>query len=236
VPVGVLGKHVIIRVLDHARPVAHITKSGDDLVDIAEILFDRNIVPVGFEYPIVMSFEQDLASFGADRLEMARGDAFSGNAGLLAMIEFGEYRIEGGSRVFDEIVGARPIQQAAALIEVVGARLGSDQPLAAVQEMIPGRARDSLLSYIAAQAARLPMPLKPLDDLGALAVSDKWPVDVADEADIDLAARVGNREKNSLGSRRAASRRLGYVHILRTDNWRRRSAAGCTQIRIEPSE
>src|SRR5262249_37740146 len=58
-----------------------------------------------------------------------------------------------------------------------------------------GGARDPLLSDIAAQAARLPMPLEPLDDLGALAVSDKWPVNVPDKTDIDLAARVRNREK-----------------------------------------
>ena len=72
VPIGVLGEHVIKSVLDHPRPVARVTESGDRFIDIAEILFYRNIVPVSFEYPIVVPFEQDLAGFGADRLEMAR--------------------------------------------------------------------------------------------------------------------------------------------------------------------
>src|ERR1051325_4534269 len=71
VGVGVLRQHVFVCLLDHPAPKTGIGKSFDYVVNVAEILPNGDVVAIRLEYAVVVAFQQDLASLGADRLEMA---------------------------------------------------------------------------------------------------------------------------------------------------------------------
>src|SRR5713101_1881507 len=111
-----------------------------------------------------MSFEQDLAGLGADRLEMARRYAFAGNLARLIAVKSVEHLGEAGAAVLEQIVVPGPVQQAASLVEVIGARLGPDQRLATIQKKVPLFTRQPLLADVTAQTPRFAVSVEPLDD------------------------------------------------------------------------
>src|ERR1051325_5997035 len=99
---------------------------------------------VRLEDAVVLAFQQDLAGFGADRFEVTRRDAFSGNLGRPTTEEALKNLVEARGPVLEKIVVARAIQQPPALVQVIGARLGADQRIAAVEKTVPFRARQPL--------------------------------------------------------------------------------------------
>src|SRR5438045_3259604 len=95
--------------------------------------------------------------------------------------------VERGGPVLVQIISARPVEHPSALVEVIGAGFGADQRLAAIEKQVPFLARQAALSDVAAQATRRSVPLEPFDDVGAFAIAEERPIDIAGKTDIDVA-------------------------------------------------
>src|SRR6476619_3876677 len=85
--ISVLRHYIVVGLFDHALPVACITVSLEDLVAVAEILADRDIVTVRFEDTVVVALEQNLAGPRPDRFEVTGGDALAGNFRCLPAVK-----------------------------------------------------------------------------------------------------------------------------------------------------
>src|SRR5207253_2068019 len=168
---------------------------------------------------VVVPFEQELARLGPDRLEVARRDAFPGNAARQLVIKPAINLVERGGPVLVQIISARPVEHPSALVEVIGAGFGTDQRLAAIEKQVPFLARQAALSDVAAQATCRSVPLEPFDDVGAFAIAEERPIDISGEADIDVARRFRREMKI-----------FGVERMRRLDNLR----AGCLAIEIAP--
>src|SRR5204863_2747055 len=138
---------------------------------------------------------------GPDRLEVARRDAFPGNAARQLVIKPAINLVERGGPVLVQIISARPVEHPSALVEVIGAGFGADQRLAAIEKQVPFLARQAALSDVAAQATRRSVPLEPFDDVGAFTIAEERPIDIPGEADIDV-ARLFRHEMKICGVER----------------------------------
>src|ERR1700730_2839844 len=125
---------------------------------------------------------------------MARRNALSGNLAHRVAIKAVVDLVETGVGPLKQIVGARLLQQAAALVQIISSGFSTDRRLAAVQKGAPRVARHALPADLAAQTALRSMLLEPFDQLCTLAVADERPIDVADKADINVAVSCGRRE------------------------------------------
>src|SRR5947207_2560373 len=194
-PVCMLRHDKIIGALGDAGAMAGITKPFDRVVDIREIFSNGDVMLVRFQNTVVVPFEQELARLGPDRLEVARRDAFPGNAARQPAVKPAINLVERGGPVLVQIISARPIEHPSALVEVIGAGFGADQRLAAIEKQVPFLARQAALSDVAAQATRRSVPLEPFDDVGAFTIAEERPIDIPGEADIDVARLFGREMK-----------------------------------------
>src|ERR1051325_3545009 len=135
--ISVLRHYVVVGLFDHALPVAYIPVSLNDLVDVAEILSDRDIVTVRFKDTVVVALEQNLAGLRPDGFEMTRGDALAGNFRCLPAVEALKNVFEARGPILEQVIMPRAIQQTPAVVQVVGARLRTDQRVAAIQKPVP---------------------------------------------------------------------------------------------------
>src|SRR5438874_219038 len=194
-PICVLRHDKIIGALGDAGAMAGITKPFDRVVDIREIFSNGDVMLVSFQNTVVVPFEQELARLGPDRLEVARRDAFPGNAARQPAVKPAINLVERGGPVLVQIISARPVEHPSALVEVIGAGFGADQRLAAIEKQVPFLARQAALSDVAAQATRRSVPLEPVDDVGAFTIAEERPIDIPGEADIDVARLFGREMK-----------------------------------------
>ena len=68
--VSVLGEHIVIGLIDHALAMILVAKTFHRFANVGEIALHRDIMSIGMQNAIVVALDQDLASLGADRLEM----------------------------------------------------------------------------------------------------------------------------------------------------------------------
>src|SRR5260370_13454 len=212
VGVRVRGQDASERVVDQLGPVAVIAKAPDNVIDVRIVLLDADVIAVGTQNGVVIALQQDLASLGADRLEMARGDRFARQRVQVRRQESIEDIAESGPRVLADVCNDLPPGRVVAL-EVVGPRLGPDRALASVQEGSPLRRGVALVLDIADQAHR-PSTLREVSkQLGSLLVSKgKWvPIEGATEADVDRPFAAGLMENYRCQCRRRWQDTGGYA-------------------------
>src|ERR1051326_1936881 len=125
--ISVLRHYIVVGLFDHLVPIVRIPVSLNDLVNVAEILSDRDIVTVRFEETVVVALEQNLAGLRPDGFEMAGGDALAGNFPCLPAVEALKNVFETGGPILEQVIMPRAIQQTPAVVQVVGARLRTDQ-------------------------------------------------------------------------------------------------------------
>src|SRR4051794_812971 len=102
--IGMLRHHVVVGLFNHAVPIIYISVSPDDFVDVAEILFNRDVVAVRFENAVVVSLQQNLAGLRPDGFEMTRGDALTGNLRCLPAVKAPENVFKARPAVLKKIV------------------------------------------------------------------------------------------------------------------------------------
>src|SRR5207249_2469551 len=120
----------------HECTSAWVAELRDRLVEVREVLLERDVVDVGLEVAAVGAAQEELHGLRPPGLDVAAGEHAAGHGVRVVAEEALPDVLEGRLRPLGD-VGAHRLARLVGELEVVAAGLGAELALAAVQELRP---------------------------------------------------------------------------------------------------
>src|SRR5438876_3927239 len=189
------------RVLPNLRGDRRIAELRDRLVEVREVLLERDVVDVGLEVAAVGAAQQELHRLRPGRLDVAAAQHAPRN-GLRVVAEEALPDLLERSIGVLRAVGVHRVARLVGQLEVVAARLRAELALAAVEELGPARLVEPVAGVerdVDAQAVPVCGGEEALGELAPLAVAERDVVLEGAVAEVDRPLRRSHARREELG-------------------------------------